>query len=98
MRRAVESRNLVSFVVSAAVGLYLFRSWSFPAENDLLQMVPIQKGYLFYGIKYELCCYVVLNTVHRILDPILIYIHFCYAARRANWGQAARTISSARKS
>ena len=52
MRPAVESRNLVSFVVSAALGLYLFRSWPFPVENDLLQMVLLQKPYLFYGIKY----------------------------------------------
>lgn len=42
-RRAVESRNLVSFVVSTAVGLYLFRNRSFPAENDPLQMVLLQK-------------------------------------------------------
>jgi hypothetical protein len=52
VRRAVESRNLVSFVVSTALGLYLFRSWPFPVENDLLQMVLLQKPYLFYGIKY----------------------------------------------
>ena len=52
MRRVVESRNLVNVVVSTAVGLYLFRNWPFPAENDLLQMVLLQKPYLFYGIKY----------------------------------------------
>ena len=68
MRRAVESRNLVSFVVSAALGLYLFRSWPFPVENDLLQMVLLQKPYLFYGIKYGLWCHAVFNTVHRISD------------------------------
>ena len=36
MRQVVESRNLVSFVVSAALGLYLFRGWPFPAENNVL--------------------------------------------------------------
>ncbi len=48
MRRAVESRNLLSLVVSTALSLYLFRSWLFPVENDLLQMVP-ERG-LFTGI------------------------------------------------
>ncbi len=38
--------------MSTAVGLYPFRSWPFPAENDLLQMVLLQKPHLFYGIKY----------------------------------------------
>ena len=51
MRLAVENRNLLSFVVSMALGLYLFRNWPFPVENDLLQMVLLQKPYLFYGIK-----------------------------------------------
>ena len=96
MRRAVESRNLVSFVVSAAVGPYLFRIWPLSVENDPLQMVLLQKPYLFCGIKYGFVAMLFFNTVHRILEPILIYIHFCYAARRANWAQAARTISSAR--
>ena len=48
VRRAVESRNLVSFVLSTALGLYLFRSWPFPVENDLPQMVLLQKPYLFF--------------------------------------------------
>ena len=52
MRRVVESRNLVSFVVSTALGLYLFRGWPFPAENNVLQMVLLQKPYLYYGMKY----------------------------------------------
>ena len=51
MRRVVESRNLVSFVVSTAIGLYLFRGWSFPVENHMLQMVLLQRPFLFYGIK-----------------------------------------------
>ena len=49
--RTVESRNLVSFVVSTALGLYLFHGWPFPVENNVLQMVLLQKPCLLYGIK-----------------------------------------------
>jgi hypothetical protein len=52
MRRVVESRNFVSFVLSAAIGLYLFRSWPFPAANNVLRMALLQKPYLFYASKY----------------------------------------------
>jgi len=52
MRRVVESRNFVSFVLSAAIGLYLFRSWPFPVANNVLRMALLQKPYLFYANKY----------------------------------------------
>jgi hypothetical protein len=32
-----------------ALGLFLFRGWPFP--NNILQMVLLQKPYLYYGIK-----------------------------------------------
>jgi hypothetical protein len=50
VRQVAESRNLVSFVVSTTLGLYLFRGWPFPAENDVLQMVLLQKPHLYYGV------------------------------------------------
>ena len=80
MRRAVESRNLVSFVVSAAVGLYLFRNWPFPAENDLLQMVLLQKPYLFYGIKYGFVA--MLFSTPYIAFSILFSFTYIFVMRR----------------
>jgi len=43
VRRVVESRDMVSFVVSTVLGLYLFRALPFPVENNLLQMVLLTK-------------------------------------------------------
>jgi hypothetical protein len=43
VRQVVESRSLVSFVVSTALGLYLFRAGRFRVENNMLQMVLLQK-------------------------------------------------------
>jgi hypothetical protein len=34
VRQVVESRNLVCFVVSTALGLYLFRSWPCSRESS----------------------------------------------------------------
>ncbi len=80
MRRVVESRNLVSVVVSTAVGLYLFRNWPFPAENDLLQMVLLQKPYLFYGIKYGFVA--MLFSTPYIAFSILFSFTYIFVIRR----------------
>ena len=48
----IESQSLVSFGVSTALGLYLFRGWPLPVENNMLQMVLLQRLYLYYGINY----------------------------------------------
>jgi hypothetical protein len=80
VRRAVESRNLVSFVVSTALGLYLFRSWPFPVENDLLQMVLLQKPYLFYGIKYGFVA--MLFSTPYIAFSILFSFTYVFVIRR----------------
>ncbi len=80
MRRVVESRNLVSVVVSTAVGQYLFRNWPFPAENDLLQMVLLQKPYLFYGIRYGFVA--MLFSTPYIAFSILFSFTYIFAIRR----------------
>jgi hypothetical protein len=67
-------------VVSTAVGLYLFRNWPFPAENDLLQMVLLQKPYLFYGIKYGFV--VMLFTTPYIAFLILFSFAYIFVVRR----------------
>ena len=80
MRRVVEGRNLVSFVVSAALSLYLFRGWPFPAENNLLQMVLLRKSQLFYGIKYAFVA--MLFTTPYIALSILFSFAYIFVMRR----------------
>ncbi len=80
MRRVVESRNLVSIVVSAALGLYLLRGWRFPAENNLLQMVLLRKPHLFYGIKYAFIA--MLFTTPYIALSILFSFVYIFVMRR----------------
>src|SRR5260370_3759152 len=80
MRQAVESRNFISFVMSAAMGLYLFRSWPFPAENSVLQMVLLQKPYLYYGIKYAFAA--MLFTTPYIVLSVLFSFAFIFMVRQ----------------
>jgi len=80
VRRVVEGRNLVSFVVSAALSLYLFRGWPFPAENNLLQMVLLRKSQLFYGIKYAFVA--MLFTTPYIALSILFSFAYIFVMRR----------------
>ena len=40
------------FALAVPVGLALFFRMPFPEENDLLQLVLLQKPYLFYGIEW----------------------------------------------
>ena len=80
MRQVVENRNLVSFVVSTALGLYLFRGWPFPAENNVLQMVMLQKPCLYYGMKYGFVA--MLFTTSYIASSILFSFAYIFVVRR----------------
>ena len=80
VRQAVESRSLVSFVVSTALGLYLFRGWALPVENNMLQMVLLQKLYLDYGINYGFVA--MLFTTPDITFSILFSFVYIFMVRR----------------
>jgi hypothetical protein len=79
MRRVVESRNFISFVLSAAIGLYLFREWSFPAGNNVIQMLLLQKPYLFYGAKYAFTA--MLFTTPYIALSVLFSCAYIFVVR-----------------
>ena len=70
----------MSFVMSAAMGLYLFRSWPFPAENSVLQMVLLQKPYLYYGIKYAFAA--MLFTTPYIVLSVLFSLAYIFIVRQ----------------
>jgi len=76
----VESRNLVSFVVSTILGLSLFRGWPFPVENNMLQLVLLQKPYVYYGIKYGFVA--MLFSTPYIAFSILFSLAYIFMVRR----------------
>src|SRR3984893_10172684 len=88
VRRVVESREMVSFVVSTVLGLYLFRALPFPVENNLLQMVLLIKPHLFYGIKYAFVA--MLFTTPYIAFSILFSFAYIFAVRREEQVAARR--------
>jgi len=52
MRAIVESRNFLSLVLSAFLGTALLYRMPFQDQNNLLQLVLLERPYLFYGIKW----------------------------------------------
>ena len=80
MRRIIESRSFVSFVLSAAIGIFLFRQCPFPEEDNVLQMVLLQKPYLFYGIKYTFTA--MLFTTPYILLSVLLSLGYIFIVRQ----------------
>jgi hypothetical protein len=88
MRRVVESRNFVSFVLSAAIGLYLFRSWPFPAANNVLRMALLQKPYLFYASKYAFTA--MLFTTPYIILSVLFSSAYIFIVRHEEEVSLAR--------
>src|ERR1051326_8276371 len=57
MRAVVQKHGLLSFMAAIAAGVALASKMPFSQQNDLLQLVLLQKPYLFYGIK---CAYVAM--------------------------------------
>ena len=88
MRRVVESRDMVSFVMSTVLGFYLFRALPFPVENNLLQMVLLTKPHLFYGIKYAFIA--MLFTTPYIAFSILFSFAYIFAVRQEEQVEARR--------
>jgi len=81
MHAAVESRNLVSLVLSVLVGLGLLYRAPFPEENNLLQLVLLERPYLFYGIKWTYVT--MLFTSPYIALSLLFSLAYIFVFRRA---------------
>ena len=75
MKALVPSRHWVSAGLSASVGLALLYRLPFADENGLLQMVLLQKPYIFLAIKYAYLA-MVFTTPYIVLSVIgsLVYI------------------------
>jgi hypothetical protein len=52
MRSAAQSHGLFSFALATSIGLALSVKMPFPEENNLLQLILLQRPFLFYGIKW----------------------------------------------
>src|ERR1700680_345190 len=52
VRTLIETRHFLSVLLSMLFGTVLFYRMPFPAQNNLLQFVWLEKPYLFYGIRW----------------------------------------------
>lgn len=52
LRTIVHHRAVLSFALSCSAGLILFRRYPFPADNSILQLILLQKPWLFESIRW----------------------------------------------
>src|SRR5262245_54493238 len=72
---AGKSRGLLSLILGLLVGWLLLTRRPFPEENNLLQLVLLEKPYLFYGIKWTYAAICVTTPyIGASLLSSLIYI------------------------
>ena len=86
MTQVLQSRTWWSVFFSIPVGVAGMLRWPFPEENDLLQLVLLQKPALFVGIKYAYLT--MLFTTPFIAFSLLfssLYIYF--ASRKKTTGE-----------
>jgi hypothetical protein len=77
MRAVVQKHGLLSFMAAIAAGVALASKMPFSQQNDLLQLVLLQKPYLFYGIK---CAYVaMLFTTPYIAASLLFSLVYIFS-------------------
>lgn len=53
LRTIVHHRAVLSFALSCSAGLLLFRRYPFPADDGVLQMILLQKPWLFSAIRWS---------------------------------------------
>lgn len=52
LRSIVHNRMMLSFGLAASVGYVLLKRWPFPAANDFLQLIQLQRPWLFEIIRW----------------------------------------------
>ena len=80
MRRFIDNRNLVSAVLSAAVGMMAFYRMPFQSGHALLQLVLLQKPYLYHAIKYAYLA--MLFSTPYIAFSVLFSLAYIFAVRQ----------------
>jgi len=80
VRRFIDNRNLVSALLAAAVGLCAFYRMPFQDEDALLQLVLLQRPYLYYAIKYAYIA--MLFTTPYVAFSVVFSLAYIFAAGR----------------
>lgn len=71
LRTIVHNRAIISFSLSCSTGYLLLTRWPFPASNDVLQLILLQKPWLFESIRWS-------YTAMLFSTPLIIF-SACFA-------------------
>ncbi len=88
VRALVESRQFISFLLSAGLGLAGFYRLPFPSDNALLALVRLQKPGIFLGIKWSFTA--MLFTTPYVTCSVLFSLAYIFIIRQEKTVRAQR--------
>ncbi len=88
VRALVESRQFISFLVSAGIGLAGFYRLPFPSDNALLALVRLQEPRIFLGLKWSFT--VMLFTTPYVTCSVLFSLAYIFIIRQEKTVRAQR--------
>jgi hypothetical protein len=88
VRALVESRQFISFLLSAGLGLAGFYRLPFPSDNALLALIRLQKPGIFLGIKWSFTA--MLFTTPYVTCSVLLSLAYIFIIRQEKTVRAQR--------
>jgi len=79
LRTIVYNRRVLSWSMACATGIALQRQWPFPGDNDVLQLILIQKPWIFYFFRWTYS--IMLFSTPLIGFSSLFALLYIFAAR-----------------
>ncbi len=80
MRRAIENRSFLSFLLASALGTYLFVRFPFPGSAPILQLILTQRPAIFQGIRFSYIA--MMFTTPWLLCSLLLSTLYIFFTRR----------------
>src|SRR6266852_7615162 len=79
LRTIVENRKVLAWMSACGTGIALMRRWPFPNDNDMLQLILLEKPWIFYSIRWSYS--IMLFSTPLIVFSSLFALLYIFAVR-----------------
>ena len=80
MRRAIENRSFISFLLAAAIGMTLFFQRPFPVDDTVVQLIRAQRPAIFEETKWTYTA--MLFTTPYIALSLLLSVTYIFVMKQ----------------
>ena len=77
LRTVVENRAVLSFLLSSGAGYLLLRRFPFPSDDNVLQLIALEKPWLFDAAHWSYTAMLFSTPLICILIDICTAVHLC---------------------